>query len=104
MTNGRDATHPEAMGPRFGRAGAGQDFDRLLKPSEVARMLGVSRTWLYQAAKDGRVPALRLGGPDGPLRFAPDALEEWIGRARAAWRVGDSSDDTLRRAGRRRAA
>lgn len=61
-------------------------------------MLGVSRTWLYQAAKDGRVPALRLGGPDGPLRFAPEDLEEWIaGARRLADR--DSSGDTLRRAG-----
>src|SRR5438045_9726022 len=41
----------------------------LLKPSEVARMLQVSRTWLYDAAKDGRIPSVRLGGPDGPGRF-----------------------------------
>jgi hypothetical protein len=43
-TGGRDASPPLA---------------ELLKPSEVARMLGVSRAWLYDAAKDGRVPCVR---------------------------------------------
>src|SRR4051794_40788241 len=38
----------------------------LLKPSEVARRLGVSRTWLYAAAKDGRIRSIRIGDPDGP--------------------------------------
>lgn len=67
----------------------------LLKPSEVARRLGVSRTWLYAAAKDGRIP--RIGGPDGPLRFVPEDLEAWLDEARAAWRPGDMSAATLRR-------
>ena len=61
-------------------------------------MLGVSRTWLYQAAADGLVPCLRLGGPHGPVRFHPEDLDAWIERARASWRVGDSTIDTLRRA------
>ena len=34
------------------RAGAGE----LLRPADVARMLGVSRTWLYDAARAGRTP------------------------------------------------
>jgi excisionase family DNA binding protein len=33
----------------------------LLKPADVARRLGVSRSWLYEAAKHGRVPCVRLG-------------------------------------------
>jgi excisionase family DNA binding protein len=69
----------------------------LLKPSEVCARLKVSRAWLYRAASDGRIPSLRLGGPDGPLRFEPDALDAWIEHARAAWRPGDSSAATLRR-------
>jgi excisionase family DNA binding protein len=48
----------------------------LLKPSEVARMLQVSRTWLYDAAKDGRIPSVRLGGPDGPVRFVEEDIEQ----------------------------
>jgi excisionase family DNA binding protein len=69
----------------------------LLKPGEVARRLGVSRTWLYAAAKDGRIPSVRIGGPDGPLRFVPGDLDTWLNEARAAWRPGDTSAATLRR-------
>ena len=75
----------------------------LLKPSEVARMLQVSRTWLYDAAKDGRIPSVRLGGTDGPVRFVEEDVEEWLERARQAWRPGESGAQTLQRA-RRRAA
>jgi excisionase family DNA binding protein len=70
----------------------------LLRPAEVCRMLGVSRSWIYQAAADGLLPSLRLGGPHGPLRFHPDDLDAWIDRARSAWRIGDTTVDTLRRA------
>ncbi len=69
----------------------------LLKPCDVCAQLKVSRAWLYRAAADGRIPSLRLGGPDGPLRFEPDEIEAWIERSRAAWRPGDSSTATLRR-------
>ena len=70
----------------------------LLRPTEVAQMLGVSRSWLYGAAKDGRIPCVRLGGPDGPLRFVERDLLEWLERARASWRPGESSATTVRRA------
>jgi excisionase family DNA binding protein len=70
----------------------------LLCPGEVACMLGVSRSWLYDAAKDGRVPSIRLGGQDGPVRFVERDLAEWVERARAGWLPGDSTADTLRRA------
>jgi excisionase family DNA binding protein len=73
-------------------------MEDLLRPTEVARLLGVSRTWLYDAAKTGRVPSLRIGGPNGPLRFVPADLERWLDQARAAWRPGDSSAATLQRA------
>jgi excisionase family DNA binding protein len=73
-------------------------YTELLKPSEVARRLGVSRTWLYDAARDGRIPSVRIGGPQGPLRFIPEDLDAWIDRARTAWRPGDSGAATLRRA------
>lgn len=77
------------------------ELRRLLKPADVARKLGVSRTWLYEAAKDGRIPCVRLGGPDGPVRFIEADLERWLDEARASWRPGDSSTDTLRRTVRR---
>jgi excisionase family DNA binding protein len=73
-------------------------FDALLRPPEVAQMLGVSRTWLYAAAKDGRVPCVRLGGPDGPVRFVERDLLAWLDRARAGWLPGESRVDTARQA------
>lgn len=72
----------------------------LLKPTDVARRLGVSRSWLYAAAADGRIPAIRLGGPDGPLRFVPEDLERWIEEARAAWTPTASRTSLLRNAAR----
>ena len=70
----------------------------LLRPTDVARMLGVSRTWLYDAARQGRIPSVRIGGPAGPLRFVPEDLERWLDVARAGWRPGESPQATLRRA------
>jgi excisionase family DNA binding protein len=60
------------------------DLTLLLKPTEVAAQLSVSRTWLYDAAKTGRIPSIRIGGEDGPLRFVSEDLERWIDDARAA--------------------
>jgi excisionase family DNA binding protein len=47
----------------------------LLKPTEVAKRLAVSRTWVYDAAKAGRIPAVRIGGDDGPLRFVAEDVD-----------------------------
>jgi excisionase family DNA binding protein len=66
----------------------------LLKPSEVATLLRVSRTWLYDAAKQGRIPSIRIGGEEGPLRFHPDDIEHWVNDARAAWSPGRSAQPT----------
>jgi len=60
----------------------------LLKPTEVAHRLGVSRAWVYDAAKRGRIPSIRIGGEEGPLRFVPEDLELWIDNARAEWTPG----------------
>jgi excisionase family DNA binding protein len=55
----------------------------LLKPADVARRLGVSRSWLYEGAREGRVPCVRLGGTDGPLRFSEDDLAVWLEQGRS---------------------
>ena len=55
----------------------------LLKPAEVVQLLGVSRSWLYEASKSGRIPCVRLGGADGPVRFEARELEAWLERSRA---------------------
>jgi len=55
---------------------------QLLRPADVQRMLRVSKTWLYDAAKARRIPSVRLGGPDGPLRFERTAIEALIRESR----------------------
>jgi excisionase family DNA binding protein len=62
----------------------------LLNPTEIAHRLGVSRSWVYEAAKAGRIPCVRLGGPDGPLRFLRDDVEAWLELARRSWLPGES--------------
>jgi excisionase family DNA binding protein len=42
--------------------------DRLWTPADVATYLQASRSWVYQRAADGTLPALRIGGM---LRFDP---------------------------------
>jgi excisionase family DNA binding protein len=64
------------------------DSTTLLKPSQVAAQLAVSRTWLYDAARAGRIPSIRVGGQDGPLRFVSEDLERWLAEARSSWLPG----------------
>jgi len=66
-----------------------QQADRfLMRPSEVAARLSVSRTWVYNAAQSGRIPSIRIGGQDGPLRFIPEDVDSWLQEARGRWRPG----------------
>jgi excisionase family DNA binding protein len=57
----------------------------LLKPNDVAKKLAVSRAWVYEAARTGRIPSVRIGGDDGPLRFVPEDVDAWLAEARASW-------------------
>ena len=69
----------------------------LLTPSEVALRLGVSRSWLYAATKQGRIPYVRLGGGDGPVRFLEGELAAWLHHSRPGQSpAGPSSDNTAR--------
>lgn len=49
--------------------------DRLLRPDEAAKMLGISRGTLYNWAYQRRVPTVKLGRT---LRFSRLALERFI--------------------------
>jgi len=68
----------------------------LLKPTDVARQLNVSRAWVYEAAKDGRIPSVRIGGSDGPLRFVPEDLDRWMQEARDGWTPGRRASSRVR--------
>jgi excisionase family DNA binding protein len=72
-------------------------MDQLLKPSDVVRYLGTSRSWVYDAAKRGEIPSIRLGNPDGPLRFIERDVEAWLDEARARWQPGRTVDAATRR-------
>lgn len=81
-------------------------MQKLLKPTDVADRLSVSRAWVYDAAKVGRIPAIRIGGEDGPLRFVAEDIERWLDDARATWAPGSrtiATHDPAALAGRRRA-
>ncbi|MGO8907111.1 MAG: helix-turn-helix domain-containing protein [Solirubrobacteraceae bacterium] len=67
----------------------------LIKPTALAAQLGVSRSWLYEAARTGRIPSIRIGGEDGPLRFVPEDIERWLDEARANWTPGRSTRTTV---------
>jgi excisionase family DNA binding protein len=71
----------------------------LLRPTEVARRLCVSRSWLYEAARTGVIPSIRLGGPDGPLRFVQEELDDWLTASRGRV-VGGDVDGRFGPAGR----
>ena len=40
----------------------------LLRPSDVARNLSVSRAWVYEAARTGRIPSVRLAARERPRK------------------------------------
>ncbi len=60
----------------------------LLRPADISRRLSVSRSWVYDAAADGRLPSIRLGGADGPLRFVAEDVDAWLDEQRRTWTPG----------------
>lgn len=50
----------------------------LLTVGEVAELLRVSDSWIYLAIQDERIPSLRIGGPDGPIRFLRSELVAYV--------------------------
>ena len=54
----------------------------LWNPSDVATVLQVSRSWVYQKAEAGLLPVIRLPG-SSLLRFDPDVVRAF---ARGEWK------------------
>jgi excisionase family DNA binding protein len=64
-----------------GRADAAirpRDRGRLLRPTEVARRLGVHRNTVYRLIESGQLPALQLGGRGYTVRVDETELEQWL--------------------------
>ncbi len=53
----------------------GNSFDRLITVKELMRLLGVSRSWVYEAAARGIIPSIRVGSM---LRFDRHAIRAWL--------------------------
>lgn len=51
--------------------------NELLRASDMARLLGVTRSRVYQLVRAGEIPAVRIGGA---LRIPRGAWEKWLGR------------------------
>jgi excisionase family DNA binding protein len=47
----------------------------LLTPREVAAQLRLSEPSVYRLIRDGRLPAVRLGGPGASLRIRREELD-----------------------------
>jgi excisionase family DNA binding protein len=47
----------------------------LLRPEQVAHLLSVKTSWVYEAVRSGRVPCVRVGRH---IRFTREMLEEWL--------------------------
>ena len=55
----------------------------LLRPAEVAYLLGLSKRTVYDLARNGRLPYYRLGDTDrSPVRFRHEDVENYISRHR----------------------
>ena len=70
--------------------------EELLKPMQIAERWGVSRSWVYRAAEDGRIPHLRLGGTGGPLRFSPSEISHFEEQARRPSTAATLNDEPRR--------
>lgn len=49
----------------------------LLRPEEAAALLSVKTSWVYDAARTGKLPCIRVGRH---IRFTRGMLEEWLAR------------------------
>ena len=65
----------------------------LLRAEEVAKLLRVSRWRVYELARRGRLPAVRLGRS---VRFDQRALEQLL---RSRWAAENACQDTRERPG-----
>lgn len=62
-------------GPDRADSGAFTDEPLLLRATEVARLLGLSRSKVYQMMSEGTLPIIRI---DRAIRVPREALIKWI--------------------------
>ena len=86
-------------------AGAARNGSKLLTAAEVARLLGVPPSWVYEQSRLGRIPTVTLGRY---RRYRREAIEAWIaelesvpGGARRPARTSDAGWRAATKSGRR---
>jgi excisionase family DNA binding protein len=52
----------------------------LLTAAQVAQMLGVPKTWVYEQSRMGRIPTVTLGRY---RRYRAEAIAEWVQKQEA---------------------
>lgn len=52
-------------------------MNRMLRPREVAALLGIGRTTLWRWQRDGKLPAPRRLG-ENTIAWAEEELDEWL--------------------------
>ncbi len=81
------AAHPSADAGRLDRAERPPDShlsEPLLTPAAVAELLGIPRSSVYEYARNGAIPHLKIGRH---VRFLRSDLEAWIETRRDAGRA-----------------
>ncbi len=58
-------------------------MDKLLTPQEVADLLGVQKSTIYQWTHQGYIPHVKLRNL---VRFRPKAISEWVDRKQTTGR------------------
>jgi excisionase family DNA binding protein len=69
----------------------------LLTAEQVSEILQVPERWVYQGARDGRIPHVKLGRY---VRFEREQIEEWVASLRSGGRVYEPRKVVPRAAGR----
>jgi len=66
----------------------------LLTAAEVAELLGVPTSWVYEQSRAGRIPTVTLGRY---RRYRREAIEQWLERLEAPTRGAQAHAGVRRR-------
>jgi excisionase family DNA binding protein len=71
----RDAREDSCAGPNEAASRLVGVSGSLLTADQVARMLGVPKSWVYEQSRKGRIPTVTLGRY---RRYRAEAITRWI--------------------------
>jgi excisionase family DNA binding protein len=53
-----------------------QAVQKLLRPEDLARILGVPRLQIIRQSRAGKIPAIKIGGK--AWRYRPESITAWL--------------------------